>query len=170
MILVPYIFSHDSIAEAVKQESSLHAVRKQTEEGDNLFEELVFDEEYYRKFRELFFEAQAEVIDRYSPYMEHAVEGGYFDEEYLFQEGKTNMEEDFTFTLHMPPDYNQFYNKMVTIKTREFIVAYIMYRWLESKSPEEAAIYKNRADLTLIDARAYLEKRIARRRMSGNMY
>jgi hypothetical protein len=171
MIVVPYVFSHDNIAEAMKQESSLYAERKLTEEGNSLFDELVFDEEYYRKFRELFFEAQAEVIDRYSPYMEHAVEGGYFDEEYLFQEGKTNMEEDFTFTLHMPPDYNQFYNKQVSIKTREFLIAYIMYRWLETKSVQEAMIYKNRADISLMDARAYLEKRVAARRTSGgNMF
>ena len=71
MIIVPYIFSHSSIAEAVKQESSLYAERKQTAEGDTLFEELVFDEEYYRKFRELFFDAQAMVIDRFGAYMQY---------------------------------------------------------------------------------------------------
>ena len=33
MIAVPYIFSHDNIAEAVKQESSLYAERKIAKEG-----------------------------------------------------------------------------------------------------------------------------------------
>lgn len=166
MIAVPYIFSHDSIAEAVKQESSLYAERKQTEEGESLFEHFVFDEEYYRKFRELFFDAQANVIDRYGAYMQY-VTG---DEANVFEEADFTIDRDFSFSLLMPCDYNQHYNKMVSIKTREFLVAYIMYRWLETKAPEEAAIYKGRADMTLIDARAYLEKRIARRRMSGNMY
>ena len=53
-IVVPYTFTRDHILEAVKQESSLYAERKITEEGENLFEQLVFDDEYYRKFRELF--------------------------------------------------------------------------------------------------------------------
>ena len=135
MILVPYIFSHDSIAEAVKQESSLHAVRKQTEEGDNLFEELVFDEEYYRKLRELFFDAQAEVMDRFSPYMQYETES---ESATIFEEADFTKDIDFTFTLLMPCRYNMQYNKQVSIKVREFIIAYIMYRWLETKVPEEA--------------------------------
>lgn len=166
MIAVPYIFSHDHIAEAVKQESSLYAERKMSAEGENLFEHFVFDEEYYRKFRELFFDAQAMVMDRYSPYMQYES-----DESYLFEEANYTIDRDFAFTLLMPCDYNKFYNKQVSIKTREFIVAYIMYRWLETKMLDDAAVYKGRSEMTLIDARAYLEKRIAvRRRSGGNMF
>lgn len=168
MIIAPYIFSHNSIAEAVKQESSLHAVRKQTAEGDTLFEELVFDEEYYRKFRELFFDAQAMVIDRFGAYMQYETDD---DAASIFEEADYSKDVDFYFVLVMPCTYNKFYNKQVSIKTREFIVAYIMYRWLETKLPDEAAIYKARSEMTLIDARAYLEKRIAgRRRSAGNMF
>ena len=168
MIVVPYIFSHDSIAEAVKQESSLYAERKQTAEGDNLFEELVFDEEYYRKFRELFFDAQAMVIDRFGAYMQYETDD---DATSIFEEADYSENVDFYFVLVMPCSYNKVYNKQVSIKTREYIVAYIMYRWLETKSPEEAAVYKTRSEMTLIDARAYLEKRIAgRRRSAGNMF
>jgi len=166
MIVVPYVFSHDNIAEAMKQESSLYAERKLTEEGNSLFDELVFDEEYYRKFRELFFDAQAMVMDRFSAYMQYES-----DESYLFEESDYTVDRDFAFTLLMPDDYNQFYNKQVSIKTREFLIAYIMYRWLETKSVQEAMIYKNRADISLMDARAYLEKRVAARRTSGgNMF
>lgn len=166
MIAVPYIFTHERIADAVKQESSLYAERKVTAEGENLFEHFVFDKEYNRKFRELFFDAQAEVMDRYSPYMEYEL-----NDACVFEEADYETDKDFAFTLRMPTDYNKIYNKQVGIKTREFIVAYIMYRWLETKSAEEAAVYKNRADMTLIDARAYLEKRIAvRRKSGGNMF
>ncbi len=167
MIAVPYIFSHDNIAEAIKQESSLYAERKMSAEGENLFEHFVFDEEYYRKLRELFFDAQAMVMDRYGAYMQYES-----DESYLFEESDFTIDRDFAFTLLMPCDYNQFYNKQVSIKTREFIVAYIMYRWLETKVPEEAAVYKERSDKTLMDARAYLEKRIAttRRKPGGSFF
>lgn len=168
MIIVPYIFSHSSIAEAVKQESSLYAERKHTAEGDTLFEELVFDEEYYRKFRELFFDAQAMVIDRFSAYMQYETNE---EEAYIFEEVDYTKDIDFYFVLLMPSTFNKFYSKPASIKTREFIIAYIMYRWLETKSPEEAAAYKTRSEMTLIDARAYLEKRIAgTRRSAGNMY
>ena len=166
-ILVPYIFSHDHILKAVMQESALYAERKSSETGDPLFEQLVFDEEYELKFRELFFDAQANVLDRFSPYLRYTAEP---DTE-IFEEANVDRDRDFTFALLMPSDYNTHYNKMVSIKTREFLVAYIMYRWLETKVPQEAGIYKDRADSTLIDARAYLEKRIVRRRMSGgNMF
>lgn len=167
MILVPYIFSHDYILETVKQESSLYAERKVSDTGESLFEKLVFDEEYDRKFRELFFDAQASVIDRFGAYMQYAADS---DTEYFFEESDFSIDRDFTFNLLMPDDYNQFYNKQVSIKTREFLVSYIMYRWLETKSPQEAAIFKMRADSALMDARAYLEKRIARSRAGGNFF
>ncbi len=166
-ILVPYMFSRDHIMTAVKQEASLYAERKQTETGESLFDELVFDEEYNMKFRELFFDAQANVLDRYSPYLNYLPEPPVD----IFEEADTTKNIDFSFSLLMPCDYNHHYNKMINIKTREYIVAYIMYRWLETKVPQEAAVYKDRADSTLIDARAYLEKRIVKRRMTGgNMF
>lgn len=167
MILVPYIFSHDYILEAVKQESSLYAERKTSDTGESLFEQLVFDDEYYRKFRELFFDAQAAVIDRFGAYMQYTAGSSTT---YFFEESDFSIDRDFTFDLLMPDDYNQFYNKQVSIKTREYLVAYIMYRWLETKSAQEAAIYKSRADDSLMDARAYLEKRIARSRTGGNFF
>jgi len=167
MIAVPYIFSHDWISEGIKQESSLLAERKRTQEGDSLFEQFVFDEEYYRKFRELFFDAQAEVMDRFSAYMQYESE----EEAYIFEESDFTIDRDFAFVLLMPCDYNRLYNKQVSVKTREFLIAYTMYRWLETKSPDEAAIYKQRADMTLVDARAYLEKRIVvRRKSAGNFF
>jgi hypothetical protein len=166
-IIVPYIFTHDYILEAVKQESSLYAERKATNEGQSLFEQFVFDEEYFRKFRELFFDAQAVVIDRYGAYMQYTTDD---EVAYIFEESDFSKDRDFSFSLLMPNDYNQFYNKQVSIKTREFIVAYVMYRWLETKSPNEAALYKSRADSSLMDGRAYLEKRIARTRTGGNMF
>jgi hypothetical protein len=114
-IIVPYIFSHDHILEAVKQESSLYAERKIAGDGQSLFEQFVFDEEYFRKFRELFFDAQAKVMDRYGAYMQYAPET---DEQYFFEESDFSIDRDFSFSLLMPDDYNQFYNKQVSIKKR----------------------------------------------------
>ncbi|MBK5195730.1 MAG: hypothetical protein JJE08_06830 [Proteiniphilum sp.] len=151
----------------MKQESSLYAERKISEGGESLFEHFVFDDEYFRKFRELFFDAQAVVIDRYGAYMQYVTDTV---ETYLFEEADFSIDRDFVFSLLMPDDYNLFYNKQVSIKTREFLLSYIMYRWLETKSTQEAALYKARGDNSLMDARAYLEKRIARSRTGGNFF
>lgn len=161
-----FTFKHDNIFQDVKQEASLYAERKFTPEGVDLFAELVFDEEYMRKYRELFLDAQARIIDKFGPYIAYMD-----DEEYEFEENNPEIDEDFTFTLRMPHDYNKFYNKYVSIKCREYIVSYIMYRWLETKSERESEQFKTRSFDALKESRSYLEKRISQRRtVSGHMY
>ena len=78
----------------------------------------MFDEEYYRKFRELFFfDAQAMVMDRYGAYMQYES-----DESYLFEESDFTIDRDFAFTLFMPCNYNQFYNKQVALKQESLLL------------------------------------------------
>lgn len=62
MPLLTFIYSHDDIFGSVKQESSLHSIRQTDKDGNPMFETLVFDEAYLIKFRELFFNAQAQII------------------------------------------------------------------------------------------------------------
>lgn len=149
-----FIYSHDNIFAAVKQESSLLAVRQYDKEGDGLFEKLVFDEEYLRLFRSLFFEAQAEVTPALSAYMKDVpVEPEYFEVRDF------SKDRDYIFYLAMPDDWNFHLTNPVDTKVREFLVAYIMYRWLETKLPEEATVYLNRASDVLENAKNLLEKR-----------
>lgn len=55
MIPLVFVFSHDGIFQGVKQESSQLGIRKSDKEGTSVFEQVVFDEGSFFKFRELFF-------------------------------------------------------------------------------------------------------------------
>ncbi|MCL2650322.1 MAG: hypothetical protein FWD60_04745 [Candidatus Azobacteroides sp.] len=158
-----FIYSHDNIFASVKQEASLLAIRRTDADGNNLFEQLVFDEAYLILFRQLFFEAQAEVTVAFSGYMKDVpTEADYFETQDFFEN------RDYVFYLVMPDDWNFHLFKPVDIKVKEYLIAYIMYRWLETKLPQEAATYLQRATAVLDDSRNLLEKRIKiMRRVTG---
>ena len=160
-----FIFPHDIIFQGVKQESSQLAIRKSDKEGNPLFEQIVFDEAYLPKFRELFFDAQAEVTPAVSRYMRDVpVESEYFE----YQDFSKNR--DYTFVLAMPDDFNMHIGKPVDIKIRQFLIAYIMYRWLETKLPDEANVYMERANAVLQEAKGLLERRTKAIRRSHRLW
>jgi len=151
---ITFIYSHDNIFASVKQEASLLAERKFDPNGEALFEQIVFDEEYLRLFRQLFFEAQAEVSAALSAYMKDVpVDADYFETQDFYEN------RDYIFHLVMPDDWNYHLYKPVDIKVKEFLTAYIMYRWLETKLSGEASVYLQRATLVLDEAKTMLNKR-----------
>lgn len=160
-----FIFSHDSIFQGVKQESSQLAIRRSDKDGNPLFEQIVFDEAYFPKFRELFFDAQAEITSAISRYMRDIpAESEYFEAQNFLEN------RDYDFNLLMPDDFNMHMVKPVNIKIKQFIVAYIMYRWLETKLPDESIIYKERADSVLLSAKGLLERRTRPIRRSHKLW
>ena len=149
-----FTYSHDNIFAAVKMEASYLAERRFDKNDNNLFEDLVFDEEYLILFRQLFFEAQAEVTHAVSPYMRDVpVDAENFETQDFYKD------RDYIFYLVMPEDWNFHLSKPVDIKIKEYIVAYIMYRWLETKLPPEAAVYLQRANDALDKVKKMLERR-----------
>ena len=140
MISIVYIYPHDDVFQAVKQESAHFAERKADSENHSIFESLVFDEEYLIKFREFFFEAQAEITPVFSAYIcDERGDSGYF-------EGKDfSKDRDYELYLSMPDSFIPSMEQPIGIKINEFIVAYIMFRWLETKSPVDASFYVQRA-------------------------
>ncbi|MDR1526222.1 MAG: hypothetical protein LBS46_00950 [Dysgonamonadaceae bacterium] len=152
---IEFIFSHDEIFQAVKLESSLFAIRQANKEEESLFEQLVFDEEYLILFRQLFFEAQAEVTVIVSGYLKPIPK----EPEY-FETQDFSADRDYTLTLAMHDNWNFHLSRPVDIKIKEFIVAYILYRWLETKIPLTAAVYRDRSFSVLADVRILLEKRL----------
>lgn len=146
-------FSHDDIFKGVKQEASLYAERQLNRENESLFDELVFDEEYFIKFRELFFDAQADVVFALSAYMKDVpYEGPYF-ESADFSENR-----DFILTLALPDNFAGPMCIPLNTKIKEYLIAYIMYRWLETKAPADAERYKARTDEALANIKSYSNK------------
>jgi hypothetical protein len=66
---------------------------------------------------------------------------------------------DYTFSLIMPDDFNMHLAKAADAKIRQFLIAYILYRWLETKQPHEAVVYTERSGRVLGEVKALLERR-----------
>lgn len=135
-----FTFTRDEIFEAVKTESSLFADRQFTDKGDPLYKQLVFDEQYSEVvplFKELFFQAQTEIINIIPSSLLQ-------DDQCTFNEDDSDSDFTFALKLNCTGNYNPAYFKVITVKVKEALVAYIMYRWLETKRPTEAATYAGR--------------------------
>jgi hypothetical protein len=158
-----FIYPHDDIFQDVKQESSYLAERMSDKEGNSLFESLVFDEEYLTLFRQLFSDARSQVTPALSAYMKDIPAEAEFYEAQDFTKDR-----NYEIILAMPDDFNFHLAKPVDAKIRQFLIAYILYRWLETKLPEQAFIYQARAEKILSEAKNLLDKRIcAERRWHG---
>lgn len=155
-MILTYIHTSEGILKAVKQESSLLAVRRTDEQGTPTFDQLVFDEGYMILFRELFFDARANVVSACSTYMKDMIDTT------AFEASNFNKDVDFAIQLNVEGFITAF-NDSVDIKMRAYIVAYIMYRWLETKLPKEAEIYLMRATTHLHDMVRFLEMRKPRK-------
>lgn len=165
MIPIIFVYSHDNIFQGVKQESSHLAIRRNDNDGNQLFEKIVFDEAYLIKFRELFFDAQAEVTPALSAYMKDVPVGPHSLET---QDFSTNR--DYIIHLIMPRNYLQVMTKPVDIKIKQFLIAYIMYRWLETKLSDEAEMYLERAYKVLDDAKRMLDRRTDRQTIAHQLF
>lgn len=158
MPLLTFIYSHDEIFDAVKQESSLYSIRQTDKEGNPMFETLVFDEAYLAKFRELFFNAQAKIKPALTAYQkEIPVEPQYFERKDFTKK------RDFICYLNMPDDFDMQQSDNIEDYIFSFLKDWIMYKWLETKMPDAAAIFKDNCigpDGYLKDLKSALEKRI----------
>jgi len=149
-------FTKEEIFDAVKTESSLFAARKFTDKGDPLYSTLVFDEQYSEVvplFRGLFYEAQAEIINIIPDSLLQDTQVNFIDE---------FAPDNFYFCLSFNPGqekrYKFAYFKVINIKVKEALVSYIMYRWLETKMPEYANIYRTRFNSVLGDVRKNIRR------------
>lgn len=138
------LFTHDLIQQDVKQETSLlgerrSAVNPKTGEERPLYEQLVMDEEYDYLFRRLFNEAQSVVLA--------AIPGRYLkgtptDFKPLLEHREYDNNKDWILAIRpgengMPMQYRKAWDSEV----EGLLTDYITYRWLETKSPEDAQGY-----------------------------
>ena len=159
-MILNIVQTHDEIFKGVKQESSLLAERRTDQQGTPTFEELVFDEEYLILFRDLFFDARSNVESACSAYF-------YTQDNAVFESQNFEAEKDFVLQLEIKDFLQQMANN-VGMKMKAYLVAYIVYRWLETKLPQEAATYYARAETHLQDMKRYMEMRTMRRKIKGN--
>lgn len=135
------IYSHDLMFQSVKQESSLLAVRKSDNEGNPLYESLVLDEAYLPKFRELFFNAQAQVTLCLAAYMRSVPTEPIYIERQDFSKDR-----DFVIHLSLSDDFNLHMVKPIEDYIFNFLKDWIMYQWLETKSTNDAVLFLNKTE------------------------
>lgn len=144
-----HTFTHELIQQDVKQETSLIAerrfsVNRQTGETTPLYEQLVMDEEYDYLFRRLFSEAQAQVL---SAIPSRCVEETPTDLlPYLIEHREYDDNKDWLLVLKPAKSFPMQYRKALDSEIEGMLVDYICYRWLETKSAEDAAGYLGRVD------------------------
>jgi hypothetical protein len=147
----------DDIRELVKEETSIIAKRRPappplphetTLQREELFNDLlILDEENETMFNRLFQEAHAEVISRVN---------AKFIKETTTDVG--DGDGNSVIILNMPDEWPIQYERSVGFKVRQFIVDYIVWRWLEGKSPGDAAMYFSRLDETVKDIQGLLNR------------
>ena len=69
------------------------------------------------------------------------------------------MKRIFAITLEFPDDHIKQTHQPMLVKMREYLISYIVYRWLENKIPEIAAVYLNKAEGALSGIKSLCEKR-----------
>lgn len=159
-MILTIIQTHDEIFKGVKQESSLLAARLSEAPGTPTFENIVFDEERLILFRDLFFDGRSNVESACSAYF-MVQDDTYFDSQNF------DSQKDFILQLEITDFLQQMANN-VNMKMKYYLIAYVMYRWLETKLPNEAATYYARAETHLQDMKRYLEMRTMRRKIKQN--
>lgn len=143
-----YLFTHDLIQQDVKQETSLiaerrFAVNKKTGEETPLYEQLVMDEEYDYLFRRLFNEAQAAVI---SVIPSRCLKDTPTDLKPLLEHREYDDNKDWLLVLRAPERFAPQYRKALDSEIEGLLVDLICFRWLETKSPEDAQGYFVRSE------------------------
>ena len=160
MKTIYFLFTHDSMQKAVKEETSLLAERRSAgNDPSELYnDQLVMDEEYDTLFRRLFQEAHAEIITLIaSNYLADTPT----DTEPLFREFPDFSEDrDFALWLNMHDDFPMQYHKSIDIKLNQFVIDFICWRWLETKAPQEALSYYNRTFKSMKDVQNMLIRKI----------
>jgi hypothetical protein len=152
-IIITIVIPFKEMQQRTLEESSHYAARQRDKDGKSLFEEFVLDEGYETKFRSYFYSAQGELTEYLSAYLKNMP---VVPE--LIDTGKAG-KEDWVIQLPMPLTFNEALARPVGFKIEDFVENYIMYRWLETKSPEAAATYMITSDKLKSEINANLNKR-----------
>ena len=171
-MIVAYIITGDMLSKAVKLETSLLAERRHKEYKDgtseDLMDELVMDEEYEILFKRLMNDGKADIMLNLSS---NLLVDTPTDLEPVYSEFPDfRQDRDFNLFLNLHADWPTQYKKTVENKLQQYLIDFICYRWLETKSPNDAATYYSRLHTTLEDVRRLLVRKKNPLQIKPTMY
>jgi len=160
-MLIFSVHTKDNIQQGVKQETSHLAERrfKETSNGtQDMFNELVMDEAHDIAFKRYFNQAHAEIMKYIPPEYLHGTPTDLTPVLREFPDFR--QDRDFNLWLIAPIGFLPNYRKSIDIKIEQFLIDYICYRWLETKSPNDAMAYFARLEKTMRDVLSFLRRSI----------
>lgn len=150
-----------TIFQQVQHETTLIALTCTDQQGQQLYTRYVMDSDHLLLFRSYFQEARANTLTKFTAYTKHQPLPNGED-----TDDTTGKDEDFFVTLLLPADFPTASASLLHNLIYEHLTAWTLYRWFETKLPQEAAIFRQRAQQKLNEIPGILEHRIrpARRR------
>jgi len=164
-MILTFIQTKDDIQKAVKQDTSYLGVRTRDGNGDVMFEQVVYDEDYEIQFKRFFLDAQVQIIEACSAYLKGIPAGVSYTDNQNFDEDK-----DFIIQLAMPDDFLSHNRKVIDIRMRRYMIAHIMYSWLKDKLPQAAAVYENELSPLINGIKSALNTRLTPVRTKGKLF
>lgn len=160
-MIITFVHSHDTIQRYVHQETSYLAKRRFREntqgEAIEMMDELVMDSEHDYLFRRLFQEAKSEIIFVIKPAF---IADTPTDLKSVFAEYPDyRRDRDFALYLDVPNTFPVQYHKSIDTKIQQYLIDYILWRWLETKAPEEAATFKARLEKLVLEINNLLNRK-----------
>jgi hypothetical protein len=164
-MIINFTYSWENIFGYAKYISSLFAVRQKSTEPDaanpfvpgqaSAFEELVFDEDNLQIFRSFFAEAIAEVDIALAAYTKNLPQqtNGRHDAQSIASQ------KDYVLWLSMPASWNENLKPAAETKIKEFLALSVLSKWYLDKQPNVAAIYGQRAEGAVSQAKEALSAR-----------
>lgn len=118
------------------------------------FDNLVMDADQTLLFRTYFREACTKANDKCSAYTKFSPACQGEDDADI-----THLDEDFYIILAMPETFPVATSSLIDQAIYNHLIAFVIYRWLEIKLPNEAQLFRLRSEQNLSDLSSRLERR-----------
>lgn len=138
----------------VQHESVEIAKRRTNQQGQTLYSQLVMDSDHTLLFRNYFQEARTNILTKYTAYTKYHPTTNGEDTDNI-----TGKDEDFFVTLILPFTFPPHSVPILHNITYEYLITWVLYRWFETKLPNEALLLRQRAELKLNEITSILEHR-----------
>lgn len=142
------------IQKRVEHETTDLAKGRTDQQGKPIFDILIMDTDQNLLFRTYFREAAAIAHDKCSAYTKHSPACIGEDDADV-----THLDEDFYIILAMPDTFSIPTSSLIDRAIYNHLIAWTIFRWLETKLPNEAQLFRLRSEQSLSDLSTRMERR-----------
>lgn len=156
MKILDIFISAKEIQQRVEHETVLIAKQRTDQQGRPLYDQLVMDADSALLFRSCFREAATKAQDKCAAYTKNSPASNGEDDANVMQ-----ADEDFYAILALPETFPLSVSCLIDQAVYNHLIAWVLFRWYETKLPAEAQIFRLRSEQNLSDLTSRLERRTA---------